>query len=461
MPSILSGFDSVQQALAAQTFALSIAQKNITNANDPDYTREDVVFTGDNAESTNSGVAGVSLQAARNQFLDYSISQETQSSSMSSVESDALQQIDAIFNGSGESLQQSLSDFFNSFTSLSSSPEDLTLRQQVLSSANALSNQFHTLYSGIQQVQTSEDSALSSTVDQVNSLTSQIAALNQQIAAAQGAQSQNLSTLQDSRQQLVEQLSGLMGLSYYQTNSGAITVTTQQGGALVIGNQSNSLQLSSTNGTFQSVLLNGADITNSIGSGTLGGLIDMRDNKCAGYLNALDDLAATITFQVNQQHEQGSDLNGQDGGDLFTPFTPANPDSNAGAARAMSVAITDPTQIAAAGPGGGAGDNTNAQLLAGISNQKLFSNSNETASQFYADLVYRIGTDEQTASDNVSTQQSILDQLNNQRDSFSGVSLDDEAVNIIKYQTAYQASAQYATVLNTLSGDVLNILGTM
>jgi flagellar hook-associated protein 1 FlgK len=61
----------------------------------------------------------------------------------------------------------------------------------------------------------------------------------------------------------------------------------------------------------------------------------------------------------------------------------------------------------------------------------------------------------------VSTQQSILDQLNNQRDSFSGVSLDDEAVNIIKYQTAYQASAQYATVLNTLSGDVLNILGTM
>jgi flagellar hook-associated protein 1 FlgK len=461
MPSILDGFDSVQQALAAQTFALSIAQKNITNANDPDYTREDVVFTGDDSESTNSGVAGVSLQAVRNQFLDYNISQETQSSSMSSVESDALQQIDAIFNGSGESLQQSLSDFFNSFTSLSSSPEDLTLRQQVLSSANALSNQFHTLYSGIQQVQTSEDSALSSTVDQVNSLTSQIAALNQQIAAAQGAQSQNLSTLQDSRQQLVEQLSGLMGLSYYQTNSGAITVTTQQGGALVIGNQSNSLQLSSTNGTFQSVLLNGADITNSIGSGTLGGLIDMRDNKCAGYLNALDDLAATITFQVNQQHEQGSDLNGQDGGDLFTPFTPANPDSNAGAARAMSVAITDPTQIAAAGPGGGAGDNTNAQLLAGIGNQKLFSNSNETASQFYADLVYRIGTDEQTASDNVSTQQSILDQLNNQRDSFSGVSLDDEAVNIIKYQTAYQASAQYATVLNTLSGDVLNILGTM
>jgi len=461
MPSILSGFDSVQQALAAQTFALSIAQKNITNANDPDYTREDVVFTGDDSESTNSGVAGVSLQAVRNQFLDYNISQETQSSSMSSVESDALQQIDAIFNGSGESLQQSLSDFFNSFTSLSSSPEDLTLRQQVLSSANALSNQFHTLYSGIQQVQTSEDSALSSTVDQVNSLTSQIAALNQQIAAAQGAQSQNLSTLQDSRQQLVEQLSGLMGLSYYQTNSGAITVTTQQGGALVIGNQSNSLQLSSTNGTFQSVLLNGADITNSIGSGTLGGLIDMRDNKCAGYLSTLDDLAATITFTVNQQHEQGSDLNGQDGGDLFTPFTPANPDSNAGAARAMSVAITDLTQIAAAGPGGGAGDNTNAQLLAGISNQKLFSNSNETASQFYADLVYRIGTDEQTASDNVSTQQSILDQLNNQRDSFSGVSLDDEAVNIIKYQTAYQASAQYATVLNTLSGDVLNILGTM
>ena len=163
---------------------------------------------------------------------------------------------------------------------------------------------------------------------------------------------------------------------------------------------------------------------------------------------------------MNQQHEQGSDLNGQDGGDLFTPFTPADPDSNAGAARAMSVAITDPTQIAAAGPGGGAGDNTNAALLAGIGNEKLFSNSNATANQFYANLVYTIGADEKTASDNVSTQQSILSQLNNQRDAFSGVNLDDEAVNIIKYQKAYQASAQYATVLNTLSGDILNILGT-
>jgi len=189
-------------------------------------------------------------------------------------------------------------------------------------------------------------------------------------------------------------------------------------------------------------------------------LIDVCDNKCAGYLSALDDLAATITFTVNQQHEQGSDLNGQDGGDLFTPFTPTDPDSNAGAALAMSVAITDPTQIAAAGPGGGAGDNTNAQLLAGISNQKLFSNSTETANQFYANLVYTIGEDEQTATNNLSTQQSILEQLNNQRASFSGVSLDDEAVNIIQYQSAYQACARYASVLNTLSSEILNILGS-
>ena len=330
MPSILNGFDSVQQALAAQQFALSISQKNITNANDPTYTREDVVFTGDGAVSTRSGVQGVSLQASRNQFLDYSISQETQSYSENSVESDALQQIDAIFNGSGDSLQQSLSDFFNSFTSLSSSPEDLTLRQQVLSSANALCDQFHTIYNGIQQVQTSADGELTSSVDEVNSLTSQIAALNKQISAAQGAQSQDEFTLRDSRQQLVEQLSGYMDLSYYETDSGAITVTTKQGGLLVIGNQSNSLQLSSSGGSFQSVLLNGADITNSIESGKLGGLIDLRDNKCAGYLNALDDLAATITFRVNEQHGQGSDLNGQDGGDLFSPFTPLDPNSNTG-----------------------------------------------------------------------------------------------------------------------------------
>src|SRR5512140_1368968 len=106
MTSILSGSDTDQQALAAQQFGLSVTQRNGARANDPYYTRQDLIYTGDEYEWARSGVQGVSSQAVRQRFIDYSVSRELQSLGRYSVESDGLQQIDAIFNGSGTDLQQ-------------------------------------------------------------------------------------------------------------------------------------------------------------------------------------------------------------------------------------------------------------------------------------------------------------------------------------------------------------------
>ncbi len=461
MTSILSGFDTVRQALAAAQFGLSITQRNVANANDPNYTRQDLVYTGDEEEWLRSGVPGISLDASRNRFIDYSISQELQSFGQYSVASDALQQIDAIFNGNGEGLQQALSNFFNSFAALSSAPEDLTLRQRVLSAANALCTEIRRLYGSIQQVQTSEYRALALAVEDVNSITAQIAELTSKIQVAQAAHSEDEFALRDSRQKLLEQLSGFMGLSYYETESGALTVTTRNGGLLVAEDRSYSLEAGSSSGSpFKGVFLNGIEITDSLESGKLGGLVEMRDNKIAGYLSALDDLAAAIVARVNEQHALGSDLDGQAGVDFFVPFAPLQPGSTIGAARTIAVALIDPRQIAAAASGSGVGDNTNAKLLAAISDERLFSSSTATAGEFYSALTYRIGMDEKTAEEDVSTQQGVLDQLKNRRDAVSGVNLDEEAVSLIKYQKAYQASARYAAVLDTLSDEILNLLGT-
>ena len=460
MSSILSCLDTVQRALASQQFGLSITQRNVANANDPYYTRQDVVFTGDEMEWDRPGVPGVSLQAGRDRFIDYSVNQELQSLAEYSVAYGALQQIDAVLNGSGEGLQQALSDFFNSFGALSSSPENLTLRQQVLTSANALSAEFRRLYEAIQQVQTSQDRALTYTIDEINSITAQIAELNGKISIAQAARTEDEFALRDSRQQLLEQLSNLIDFSYYETESGSVTVTTRQGGLLVVEDQSRSLSLSSSStGAFQGVFLDGAEMTSSIASGKLGALLDLRDNKIAGYLNALDDLAATVISRVNEQHAAGIDLNGLAGGDFFVPLVPLNPGSNTGAARTMTTALEDPRQIAAAVSGAGPGNNGNALLLAAIADEKLFYSSTATAGEFYAGLIYRIGTDEKTADENVSTQNGILTQLRNQRDALSGVNLDEEAVRLIQYQKAYQASARFANVVDSLSNEILDLLG--
>jgi flagellar hook-associated protein 1 FlgK len=460
MPSILSSFDSVTQALAAQQFALSISQRNVANANDPNYTRQEAVFTGD-AGSSVSGISGVALQASRDRYLDQSISQELQALGESNVTYSALQQIDSIMGkNSGENLQKALTDFFNSFSSLSTAPQDKVLRQQVLTTANALAGEFRRIYSAVQQVQTAQDRAVGYTVDSINAIASQIADLNVQIAVAQASQAETESTLRDSRQKMLEKLSDLMDISYYEIESGAVTVTTKDGALMVTGDQQ--IPLSATRletETFLRVQLGGADITDSLGSGQLGGLIKLRDTTIAGYLNALDDMAATVINRVNEQHRDGSDLYGFAGGDFFTPFAEIIPGSNQGCARSMTVALADPDLIAAAASGGGVGDNKNAQLLAAIADEALFSSSTETVHEYYARLIYQIGSQEAAAEDRVEVQNNLLGRLKNQRDANSGVNLDEEAVNLIKYQKAYQASARYATLLDSLSEEIIQLLG--
>ena len=459
--SILAGFDTVQKALAAQQFALSITQKNVANANDPSYTREVVSFDPANPEATVSGVSGVTVHTYRDRFIDYSICQEMQLMGEQNAAFEALQQIDAVIGAnSGQGLQEAIAAFFNSFSSLASTPEDSVLRQQVLTSAERLAGEFQRLYNGVQRVQISEDRAVGDTIKEINAITVQIAELNEKIPSAHAAGSVDEFMLRDKRALLLEQLSGLVDISYYETESESITVTTKQGRLLLAGNQYYELsQGPMPDSPFLGIQLSGVDITADLESGKLGGILKMRDGAIAGYLDKLDDLAAAIIARVNEQHVLGSDLDGMPGGNFFTPFSPPEPGSNAGAVRTMSVAVENPGKIAAAHLDTGPGNNENARLIADIRNEILFASSGNTISQFYSDLIYRIGSDAMDAEEGRAIQNEIVNQLKNQRDALSGVNLDEEAVNMIKYQKAYQASARFAAVLDALSDEILQLLG--
>jgi flagellar hook-associated protein 1 len=461
MASILGSIDSAQKAMTAQQFALSITQRNVANVNNPSYTRQEVSFSSDYSEQPLYGVPGAALQSSRNRYLDYSISNEQSTLGQSSVEQEALKQIDAVMNGlDSGGLQESLSNFFNSFNSLSSNPVDLGLRQQVLTNANVLSSKFRQIEGELQQVQTSQDQEVKNAVNEANSITARIAELNKKVAIAKTTGSEDELTLRDDRQQLIEDLSNIIDASYFETESGSITVTTKQGNALVLEDKSFNLKLEPmADSDFQGITLSGEDITANLESGTLGGLLKMRDETISGYLNSLDDLAAGIISGVNTVHAMGTDLDGFSGGDFFVPFVQVVPGSNSGAASSISVALTDPRGIAAAAAGGDAGNNENAKLLAAVGTEKLFSDNTETAAELYAGLIFQVGADEKEANENVTTQNNLLEQLTNQRSAASGVSLDEEALNLIKYQRAYQASARYVSVLDSLCNDILQMLG--
>ncbi len=466
MSSIFAGLGSAAEALAAQQFALEITQKNIANTNTAGYTRQRAAFTPANPAdpldpSTGSIAPTVSVDSYRDRFTEYRIVEEAQSNGEFEASSRALQQVESLLNeNNSQGLQSSLSGFFNSFSSLANSPEDTSLRQQVLSGANVLTSEFHLLYDRIQTIQAAQDRAVADAVKDINSVTQQLAKLNTAVAAARTSNNGDESTLLDQRQQLLEKLSGLIDISYFETETGGLTVTTRQGIALVVADQNNTLQAGpAASGSLLRIQVEGQDITASIQSGSLGGVLKMRDTTLPGYLAKLDELAASLIARVNAQHAQGSDLTGTPGGDFFVPFNPGSGGSMTGAAHAITVAITDAGKIAAAGLGSGPGSNSNAKMLAAIQDEKFFESGNATAEEFYSHLIHTVGTDMQTADDGLTAQSQVLTQLRNLRDATSGVNMDEEAVNIIRYQKAYEASARLVQVWNTLAEEVINLLG--
>jgi flagellar hook-associated protein 1 FlgK len=465
MPSLFASLGIARDALAAQQLALDVAQNNIANVNTPGYARQRInLVPGDPVAQieyqAGAGVRVDSIESYRMRFLDHRVNEELQRQGELSASSSMLQQVESLFNEtSGSGLQSAIAAFFNSFSSLANAPEDVTLRQQALARAEDLGAQFRQKYEALQSVQTLQDRAIADTVADINSIAENIAQLNVEILAASGSQS-NAGTLRDRRQLLVDQLAGLTEIAYYETESGSITIMSPQGISLVVGDRSIPWQVgASASGTMLEVMAGGVDITSKIQSGKLGGLLKVRDKNISGYMNALDDMAAAIIARVNAQHVQGEDMNGAPGGDFFVPFVPTVPGSSRGAARAMQLAITDPAQIAAAGAGAGIGSNANARKLAGIKDELLLSGNQATIDQAYTNLIFSIGRDTKTVVDGLETQNHILTQLQNQRDSAVGVSLDEEAVNIMRFQKAYQANARLINVIDLLTEEMINLLG--
>jgi flagellar hook-associated protein 1 FlgK len=262
-------------------------------------------------------------------------------------------------------------------------------------------------------------------------------------------------SLEDQRDQDLSNLSNLIDTAAVYNNDGTVSVTTTTGAVLVEGNQSDALttQINSATG-MHDVYSQGNDITSTIAGGQLQGLINARDNSIPATQSTLDNLAAGLISAVNKQQNSGYDLNGVQGVDFFTPFTPPTPGSNAGAAATMSVALTNPDQVAASS-NGTQGDNSNATALANLQNASIVSG--QTAGDYYSNLIDQVGNDVSNSTSEQEAVGLVLQQLTNQQQSISGVSLDQEATNLITYQRAYEAAARVISTIDDLDQTTLDM----
>jgi flagellar hook-associated protein 1 len=460
MGTITSLMDIARQALMADQEALNVTSNNVANQNTSGYTREVVNFESRDAVTLSGDTYGSGVTASassqRDRVLEQRVQQQTQTQAQSNAIESALQQIQNVFgltstasSASSTVLGTATNSFFSALSALTSNPSDTATRQSVLTAANALAAAFNSSSNQLAQVSSSLNQQVVNDVGQINSLSTTIASLNAKISSL--SPNADAGTLEDQRQSAIAQLSQLVGLDQISTENNGITLTTSNGAVLVSGSQSFALSTTPVAGVNHILAgVDGRDVTSNLTGGDLGGVLKVRDQELPAYQNALDSLADGIGTQVNQQNELGVDANGNPGVALFTL-----PSSSTGAAAQIQVATSDPNAVAAAAPGEGSAGNTNASALASLSTGNIIGS--QTASGFLASFLAQIGSDTAAATTDNSAQQTTLTQLTTQRDSLSGVSLDEEAANLTQYQRAYQSAAQVFNIANTIMASALNL----
>ncbi len=459
LATALSGLNAEQAAMEATT-------NNVANVNTPGYSREVPVMVSSDPVvvdplTLGTGVTLKSIDSIRDPILEGRIQQETQTQGELNSLVSALQQTQVNFTSGSGDIGTAISNFFNSINQLSTSPTDLSVRQGVLTAAGNLATAFNTVANNLTSQRGNLDLNVVQTVAQINQLTQQIAQLNTQVSNLQNA-GESAGSFIDQRTQAIDQLSSLVDVSVIPSNN-TLTLTTSNGTALVAGQQSFQLQTGTVSSGVQDVYAQGKDITSSLASGQLYGLIQARDDQIPAIQAQLDTLAAGLATSVNTVQTAGYDLNGNPTGSTDSqgnPQTPVNlftppPASGKGAAASLSVAITDPSLIAASSDPKATGNNANAEAMFAISTQSVISG--QTPTGYYSGIVFNVGNATANATAEQTASNLVLQQLNDQRSSISGVSLDQEAANLVQYQRAYSASAEVITTINDMMETVINM----
>ena len=439
-------------ALQAQQGGLQATTNNVANLNTPGYSRERPILQEGNPIVQDQVVFGggvelKGIESLRSDLLDLQISDETQQQSKAQACVDAMNQVQTLFPDDTSGIGTEISAFFQSLNNLSTNPSDLTLRQTVLTAAANMASSFNQTATQMTALRGSINNGISQEVQQVNQIATQIAAINVKLAE-NSSSGQQYSAFLDQRTALIQQLSGIIDVSQI-SDGNSITLTTKQGAALVVDGRAYGLTSEADASGMQRIYSSqGDDITGRIGGGELGGMLQARDQAIPSLQDGLDALAAGMTTALNAAHAMGTDLNGDPGGDLFVPA------AGSGAASSMKVAFTDP-RLLAAGLDGSYGDNGNIANLSGVANQAVADGL--TPSACYGNLVFQTGMAVSNGQAELDAGKAMLQQLQQQQSSVSGVSIDEEASNLLLYQRAYQAAAEAISAVNQMLQVALNM----
>ncbi|MBP6772006.1 MAG: flagellar hook-associated protein FlgK [Gemmatimonadaceae bacterium] len=477
-------FSIARSALITHQTALQTISQNIANAETPGYSRQEAVLVANTPVrmpygNVGTGVHVETIVRKRDLLLDETYRSAEGQASSTELRRDMLGQVESIFGEPTDAgMTNALDQFWTSWSDLSSNPSSGSSRTVVQQRGRQVAQLFNDYDTQLTQQRTSSYSRLENTVSQINSLASQVAELNNRIVSAEtGGDMAN--DLRDKRDLALDSLSKLAGTRVINQADGTVSV--------IIGN---STLVDSTTARPVSLQLDPpvpppavtpADIPVKIRLGTspdrlqpLGGelksLVDVINTEIPAIRGRLDAMASSLATAINTAHSagfvfSGTTIPGTAAGNFFDPGTVLTP-VRASTLRLDSTIAADPSQIAASGNANAPTDNAAALALSAL------RTTNATVSYtapngvvetgtflgFFRNTVTALGINTKAADDDASIYRTLADQGEARRQSVSGVSTDEELVNMLRVQQSYTAATKLIKTADEMLQTLLQLV---
>jgi flagellar hook-associated protein 1 len=450
--------------LRASQAQIQVVAGNISNAQTPGYNEETIPLETQVTPSGGAGVITGTIQRATNQILAANLLTQTTTAANASTLSNAYQQLQALLGqvNSGDTIADQLNNFSSSLQALTTQPDSTVAQENAILSGQTLATSLNQLSSGVQTLRQDADTQLGTDITTLDSALQTIASLNPQIVQQQ-AEGQPTASLEDERDQALNTVAQLIGVSSYTRADGTMVVVSDSGQTLVDGAVAEQLQFQPV-GTMTAttavspVTLDGVDVSSKITTGQIGALLELRDSYLPGvtaqlnqFSNALFNLTATPNLQTTN-----SGLNAtNDANHFFANVDTANGVDNAATIEVNPSLVDDPALLDT--------DTTGAQdssISIALNNNVAQTTSfaaagsigalNTSIGAYASQIISQAANIAANASSNATFQSSLQTQLSTQLSSTTGVNVDAELSNLIVYQNAYGASARVVTAIQDM-----------
>ncbi len=448
------------RALYAHQQAINVTGNNIANANTEGYSRQRAVLqTAPTIDMPigpeGTGVTAKSIQRIVDPFIDPQLNEAIQDQGAWDASQSMLERVEIVLNESDENgLNAYLSEFWNAWQDVSNNPSGYSERATLVGKAETLTTAVNQVYSDLTEIQADIDDSIDSAVVEINTIADRITTLNEQIHAVESAGG-NANDQRDQRDQLLRDLSEWIDFTSAEDSQGRVTVTLGDGKNLVGAGADRLTTVTDASTGHQDVAWAGApavDLNGDIGGGKLRGWFTVRDDTVQGYIDDLNTMftsANGLAAQVNTLHKAGYNLNSLSNQAFFT-FT------NAGDLAVDSAIRANPNLIAATNAASGVpGGNETALAIVALQTTKILNGGSATYDDAYNALVRDVGIQVSTATSNAKNSESMATYLEKFRESVSGVSLDEETVNLVKFQHAYEAAASLISTVDEMLDTVI------